>query len=134
MKTLDSPTSGTTQTERFFDLHKFMRLAGENDLVMLETSEAFVTYTPAMLQELQHEMDRCDYGGVRTALHKLKSSTAMFAEERLTSEMSGLEKCDFMDTDVLQYRIRMIVDYVERLVLEVRMFLMSMAITASKKI
>ncbi|MBL0745826.1 hypothetical protein [Chryseolinea lacunae] len=133
MKINMSTTGSAPHTEHFFDLHKFMRLTDQNDQIMFETCEAFVTYTPAMVQELRHEAERCDPEGLRKALHKLKSSTAMFAVEGLTVEMSGLDKCDFMDTEVLKHRICLIVGHVERLVMEVRMFLMSMTITASKK-
>jgi HPt (histidine-containing phosphotransfer) domain-containing protein len=77
--------------ERYFDHDKFDKLTGGYDKIQAELIEAFLEFTPALLEELR-TITMAESVGVARILHKLKSSTSLLCSDALYSEIIQLEE------------------------------------------
>ena len=76
----------------FFDEEKFKDLTCGYDEVMIETAEAFVKYTPVMVEDLMQSVLAHDRERTKYAIHKLKSSTTLLASQAVVLDITDLEK------------------------------------------
>jgi HPt (histidine-containing phosphotransfer) domain-containing protein len=78
--------------ERYFDHDKFEKLTGGYDKIQAELIEAFLEFTPALLEELRAITMAENAADVARILHKLKSSTSLLCSDSLYSEIIHLEE------------------------------------------
>jgi HPt (histidine-containing phosphotransfer) domain-containing protein len=78
--------------ERYFDHDKFDKLTGGYDKIQAELIEAFLEFTPALLEELRTITMAESVADVARILHKLKSSTSLLCSDALYSEIIQLEE------------------------------------------
>jgi HPt (histidine-containing phosphotransfer) domain-containing protein len=78
--------------ERYFDHDKFNKLTGGYDKIQAELIEAFLEFTPALLEELRTITMAESVADVARILHKLKSSTSLLCADALYSEIIHLEE------------------------------------------
>ncbi|MFD0998614.1 Hpt domain-containing protein [Ohtaekwangia kribbensis] len=77
---------------RYFDHDKFDKLTGGYDKIQAELIEAFLEFTPALLEELRTIAMAENVADVARILHKLKSSTSLLCSDSLYSEIIHLEE------------------------------------------
>lgn len=78
--------------ERYFDRDKFNKLTGGYDNIQVELIEAFLEFTPALLEELRVFTMEESVADIARILHKLKSSTSLLCSDSLYSEIVHLEE------------------------------------------
>jgi HPt (histidine-containing phosphotransfer) domain-containing protein len=78
--------------ERYFDQDKFDKLTGGYDKIQAELIEAFLEFTPALLDELRTIIMAEQAADAARILHKLKSSTSLLCSDALYSEIIQLEE------------------------------------------
>lgn len=76
----------------FFDPEKFKEQTANQVKIQEATAEAFVKYTPPLLDTIKEAMEQSDMNRIQQSVHKLKASTSLLCIESLRIEMSDIER------------------------------------------